>query len=205
MKKSIINSIIVIASLLFTYGLLEVLFRIFGLGGGVCMRPDPILGTMFIPGAKYRQSIEGFSEGKINSRGLREYEYSYAKPDNTYRIVILGDSFTEAFQVALDSTYHQILERSLNAKNKMKKYEVIALGKSGMGTLEEVLWYQMEGRNFHPDLVLCAFYLGNDFRDNSRELSSRRGSLDTKPFLLLKRKPSVSAQPLRHLCAVPGY
>jgi hypothetical protein len=182
-KKTVQNSLLVLLTFLFMYGFLDILFRILGIGGGVSMRPDPILGTALIPGAQYQQNIEGFSKGKINSLGLRDYEYSYTKPDNTYRIVILGDSFTEAAQVALDSAYHKILERALNRKNGKKRYEIIAMGKSGMGTLEELLWYRTEGRKYHPDLVMCAFYIGNDFRDNSRELSQRKGASVMKPFL----------------------
>jgi len=182
-KKTIQNLLLVLITLLFMYGFLDVLFRILGIGGGVYMRPDPILGTAFLPGALYQQSVEGFSKGKINSLGLRDYEHSYTKPDNTYRIVILGDSFTEAAQVTLDSAYHQILARALNRKTGKQRYEIIAMGKSGMGTLEELLWYRTEGRKYHPDLVICAFYIGNDFRDNSRELSKRKGASVMKPFL----------------------
>jgi hypothetical protein len=183
-KKNIFNSLVVFLTFLFIYAVLDISFRVLGIGGCVYLRPDPLLGTSLIPGACYRQSAEGFSKGKINSHGLRDYEYSYEKPENTFRIVILGDSFTEALQVALDSTFHQILERRLNAGHGGKKHEVIAMGVSGMGTLEEMLWYETEGRKYHPDLVLCAFFIGNDFRDNSRELSTRIVGSTPKPFLL---------------------
>jgi hypothetical protein len=183
LKKAVQNSLLVLLTLVFMYVFLDILFRIVGIGGGVYVRPDPLLGTALIPGARYEQRLEGFSKGKINSHGIRDGEYAYEKPDHTYRIIILGDSFTEAVQVALDSTYHKILERSLNAGRAKKHIEVIAMGKSGMGTLEELLWYRTEGRRYRPDLVICAFYIGNDFRDNSRELTRRAGGSVMRPFL----------------------
>ena len=184
MKKTVINLLIVLLTLEFIYAFFDILFRILGIGGGVHMRPDRLLGTALIPRAAYRQSSEGFSKGKINSHGLREYEYSYEKPRNTFRILIMGDSFTEALQVPLDSAFHQTLERSLNSGNGKKNYEVVAMGMSGMGTFDELLWYRTEGRKYRPDLVICAFYLGNDFRDNSRELTRRAAASTMRPFLL---------------------
>jgi hypothetical protein len=142
-----------------------------------------VLGSVLIPGARYRQSAEGFSQGKINSKGLRDVEHDYTKSPKAYRILIIGDSFTEALQVALDSTYFRRLSRLFNGNQLNASYEIVAMGRSGMGTLEEMLWYINEGRKYHPDLVLCAFYIGNDFRDNSYELTTGMRGRVFKPFL----------------------
>ncbi|HAJ79849.1 MAG TPA: hypothetical protein DCO75_08760 [Fibrobacteres bacterium] len=181
-KKTIINIITIFVSLICLFLLFEIIFRLFNIEPGIFSQPDPLLGVTLIPGAKYQNNSEGFSKGTINSHGLRDKEHSYSKPDNTFRIVILGDSFTEALQVDIDSAYHQHLSRLLNLTNT-KKYEIIAMGRSGMGTLEELLWYQREGRKYHPDIVVCAFYIGNDFRDNSRRLSNVHKRTILKPFL----------------------
>ena len=148
------SSLLTIASLIFCCLAIEVVFRIFGIGIYVYLRPDPLLGYSFIPGAAYKFDSEGYSHGTINSQGRRDYEYTYEKPKNTCRILIIGDSFTEAFQVALDSTFHKILERRLNAKKRKYTFEVIAFGRGGMGTLEEMLWYRKEAFRYHPDIVV---------------------------------------------------
>ncbi len=64
------------------------------------------------PGA-YFKDLYGV-EVKVNSKGLREYEYDYEKPPNTYRILVLGDSITFGWGVAFEKTYSKILEKKLN-------------------------------------------------------------------------------------------
>lgn len=78
--------------------------------------PDTTIGYRFRAGARYRWTDEGFSEGRMNSAGWRDHEYTEQKPAGTTRILFCGDSMTEALQVSLDSTFHKILERELNER-----------------------------------------------------------------------------------------
>ena len=55
-------------------------------------------GTTYIPQAYYRHTKEGFSEGYFNAHGFRDYERTYQKPENTFRILIFGDSYVEGLQ-----------------------------------------------------------------------------------------------------------
>jgi hypothetical protein len=52
---------------------------------------------------------------ETNSFGLRDVEFSLAKPEGTLRIVCLGDSVTYGAGVPFDETYEQQLERALKA------------------------------------------------------------------------------------------
>jgi len=161
--------------------ILEVIVRACGMGHPPYKRPDPLLGTRFIPKAVYLQTDEGYSHGRINSLGLRDREIPYEKPANRKRVLILGDSFMEAMQVGFDDSFSNLLQTTLGKTLPEDSVETINAGRSGMGTAEEYLWYVSEGFKYKPDLVLLAFYVGNDFRDNVRALAEQPV---LKPYIL---------------------
>ena len=127
-------------------------------------------GTTYIPNAYYRHTKEGFSEGFINSHGFRDYERSWEKAANTFRILVFGDSYVEALQVALDKAFPALLEEMLN-EGSSKRIEVLSLGQSGFGTADAYMRYQNFGVKYSPDLVILAFHTGNDFQNNSKHLN----------------------------------
>ena len=133
---------------------------------------DEFTGTRLRPGHRFVFRSEGYSSNVINSRGLRDREHSLAKPAGTLRIAILGDSYSEAFQVSQEKTFWAVLERELQAMPEYRNQtvEVINFGVSGFGTIQE--WQMLEhyARDYSPDLVLLAFLPGNDVRNNSRQL-----------------------------------
>jgi lysophospholipase L1-like esterase len=131
----------------------------------------PHKGTTYIPHAYYRHTKEGFSEGYINSHGFRDYERTYQKPMNTFRILVLGDSYTEALQVRLQNAFPALLEEKLNENSFSIRFEVLNLGQGGFGTADEYMRYLNFGVNYNPDLVLLAFLTGNDTRNNSKILN----------------------------------
>jgi len=127
---------------------------------------DPTLGYRFRPHARYRWADEGFSEGRINAAGWRDRDYTEAKPPGTTRILFCGDSYVEALQVPLDSTFHKRLERMLNAQAAPgHRFEVMAMGEGGAGTTQEYLMYRKWGARYDPDVVAVLFIL-NDPGDN---------------------------------------
>lgn len=152
--------------------MLEILLRITKYSTPAHGLADYYTGWRLGEGAYYYHTKEGKSEGYINSHGLRDYEFPYEKPDNTYRILVFGDSYTEARQVDLDSTFVKILERKLNegSPDAALNYEVLNMGVSGYGTANSYFLYTSEGVKYDPDLVILAFLTGNDIRDNSRKL-----------------------------------
>lgn len=103
---------------------------------------------------------------KLNSVGMHDGEHSRSKPTNTYRILMLGDSFIRAHQVQEEETSHQVLEDLLNGTQHSQRFEVISAGVDAWGTGQELLYYRSEGRLYKPDLVLLVFYIGNDITDN---------------------------------------
>jgi len=162
----------VAVSLLLTLGAAELVVRATGLAQPAWVQPDPVLGWSNRPDAPYTHRGEGASSGRINSRGLRDVEHELVKQPGTYRILVLGDSFSEAFQVPLEQSYPRILEARLNALPDVGPVEVINMSRSGMGTSQQRAWFLSEGRRYDPDLVLLQTYL-NDPVDNSPELGGR--------------------------------
>ena len=51
---------------------------------------------------------------RANSQGLHDMEYSLRKPENAYRVAVLGDSQTMASGVDREEAYHAVLESRLN-------------------------------------------------------------------------------------------
>jgi lysophospholipase L1-like esterase len=111
---------------------------------------------------KFQQAIS------FNSLGMHDTEHPLEKQPNTVRILMLGDSFIQAVQVSEAETAHQQLEDFLNADAapEQSNIEVISGGVVNWGTNQQLAYYREQGRQFQPDLVLLAFYLGNDFSDN---------------------------------------
>jgi hypothetical protein len=109
---------------------------------------------------------DGHWQFVTNSQGFRSYEdFHLEKPAGVFRVIALGDSMTEGFEVRQNYTFPMVLERYLR-KNGIKA-EVFNTGISGFGTAEELLYLENAGIKYQPDAVVLGFY-GNDFDDNVR-------------------------------------
>lgn len=95
-----------------------------------------------------------------NSKHLRDREYSFAKPVGTKRILVLGDSFAWGYGVGDDEIFTEVLEERLVKQEST--WEVLNTGVSGWGTDQQYLYFRSEGKRYEPDIVVVAFYLGND-------------------------------------------
>jgi len=167
LKNVLLHSLLVTASILVGLFLMEIGVRVFGLytfPRETFIEPHPELGWSHIPNkegyweiGKHRIAV------KINSKGLRDREYPYEKERGFFRILVLGDSFTEGFQVPLEATFCKVLERRL--RKKQRRIEVINGGFGGVGTDYQLLFLRREGYKYDPDLVVSAFFV-NDIYDN---------------------------------------
>lgn len=127
----------------------------------------------------------------INSAGLPDVEHSYHKPGGVYRILIIGDSFVEAYQVNLEQSFSRLLEKMLNERRSPEspRFEVIKAGYRSWGTDQEWLYFQCEGYKYQPDLVLLGFTV-NDVVDNytpiKAEMVGWPKNAPPKPFFTLE-------------------
>jgi len=109
----------------------------------------------------YEIRLPNITTIKINSDGFRDREFSIEKPNNTFRIICLGDSFTFGQGVELNESYPKVLERKLNSLNNGVKYEVLNFGVPGYNTWQEVEMLDVKGLKYSPDMVIFG-YVHND-------------------------------------------
>lgn len=115
------------------------------------------------------------------------------KPPETFRILVLGDSFIFGNTVNYENTIPYLLEKELKNKlekepsalqNQNKKIEVINLGMGGFSTTEEFLVFKEYGVKYEPNLILVGFYM-NDFQDSlnfKKRESSRKTTVEKVIF-----------------------
>ena len=99
-----------------------------------------------------------------NSQGFRDRERAFVRRDNAPRVLALGDSMTWGAGVSYDETFATLLEQSLNALTAGA--EVINLGVPGWGPHEELHLLKVYGVDFHPDVILLNFFIGNDIQND---------------------------------------
>ena len=162
--------------------LLEVGLRILGISSPRFFAWDYDLGFALRPNAEGWWRMEGEAYIRINSDGLRDRTHAKEKPPATLRIAILGDSFAAAMQVPIEQTFWSILERELKKCPAMdqQNVEIINFGVDKYGTAQELLTLQHTVWGYSPDIVILAFFTGNDVRDNSQALSN-----DPRPYFFI--------------------
>ncbi len=132
--------------------------------------PEPGLGHLHAPGVDLVQRGLDFEVGvRTNSLGLRDPERGRRRL-GVFRILSLGDSYAFGYGVEQDETYAAALERELGTR----RFEVINAGVSGYGTVSEARLLDRLAPALAPDLVLLAFFTGNDLVNNLRESGRMR-------------------------------
>lgn len=200
LRRLTANLALLLVSTTLTCAVLEVVFR--------HVAPQP-LGLRYFsreglllhyPGARIRYTRGEFtSTVTINSDGMRDREYPPGKPAGVYRVLVLGDSFTDALQVNDEEVWPKIVEGLLKRRTGggsgaatsagdgvARRIEVVNAGLSGQGTADELRYLEVFGARWEPDLVLLAFYCGNDVRDN---LSDDRVTFEDGVLDVRRRKP----------------
>ena len=97
-----------------------------------------------------------------NSAGWRDREYTVEKPPGTFRVAVIGDSFTMADGIEIEDVYHSLLEERLNAQGGARRYEFINFGVAGYQLPQYVAVMAKRALAYHPDLILVGFST-NDF------------------------------------------
>ena len=113
-----------------------------------------------------------------NSVGMADQEYQLEKPENTFRVAVVGSSWTMATSVEQEYTFHSILEDELSGASEDWNYEFLNFGVEHYGLRELVGTTKHRVLEWDTDLILfgiTAFsaYLRWDEPTENEELPDR--------------------------------
>ena len=112
----------------------------------------------------YHSSRDGRWRFITNRQGFRDTkDYEYKKLPSEFRVIVLGDSHMQGFEVRQQHTLSAVLERIL--KKKGMAAQVLNTGISGFSTAEQLAFIESEGIRYQPDAIVLGLF-GNDFDDN---------------------------------------
>jgi hypothetical protein len=143
----------------------------------------------------YEESLVGITKGgrtyaihrSQRRHGFRHFgDLHSLKP----KLLIIGDSFTQASAVSDTKTYAALLSR-------LVEMEVFAYGAGGYGTLQEYLILDRYFDEIKPDLILWQFCI-NDFINNDNELeqtSTANNNGLTRPYWINGAITHLSPKP----------
>lgn len=215
-RKILTNFALLAVSTLFSLLLLEQGFRIFlfgwdslsiaqmnslhGIGKSGMLRASEVTEVVYElePDLRTRFKLTPF---ETNRFGMRDQEYELAKPESTFRIAMVGDSFTLPSGVKIEEAFHSLLEDRLNHEGAGRRYEVLNFGVGGYSLRQYVGVVEDKATPFEPDLILIGYCGRNDHKHPAWHYKRE-----------WKRKPieysffsSFVLQGIRHARATKGY
>jgi lysophospholipase L1-like esterase len=114
-----------------------------------------------LPPAYYKDVMTSPGDYKTpfttNDKGMRgRMDFVYEKGAGTFRIAVLGDSFTFGMGVGDEELFTRLLEERLNAP-RGRRYEVYNFGVASYSPLLEYIYLKNEVVKYRPDLVILMF------------------------------------------------
>jgi len=148
----------------------------------------------------WHTSADGSWRFVTNNRGLRDSRnFAYEKPPGVVRVLSIGDSHTQGYEVRQEETFSAVLERYLESRSV--RAQVLNAGVSGFSTAEELAYLVNEGYRYKPDVVVVGFY-ANDFQDN---LKAGLFALDEKGRVIEESRSHLPGVKIQNVIyAIPG-
>ena len=137
---------------------------------------SPTLGWETAANVRLRYTHPAFGDISMSTgpRGFRRFDDTTA---TKIRVLVIGDSFTEAAQVSDGEAFFDEIARRLPGLG------IFAHGTGGYGTLQEVMILRRELDSIRPDVILWQLS-ANDFVNNDHFLESQSplSSRMTRPY-----------------------
>lgn len=93
---------------------------------------------------------------RTNSWGMRDREYPLAKPEGTFRVAVLGSSYSLPAGVEIEDAYHSVLEERLSAELAPRSYEFLNFAVGAHMPSQSVAMLIHRALRFDPDLVIVS-------------------------------------------------
>lgn len=173
-KETIIRTWMMAASALLTYAIADLALGYFLIPRlSPPMLKDEIVHHKLTPNSSslFRSRDYNYIQS-VNRFGLRGSTIAELKPPNTYRILMLGDSFTMGKGVGDDLTFASLLEAGSNTStqaNHGKKTQVLNAGVDSYAPILSFLQLKEIAPTFRPDMVI----LNLDMSDLMQETAYR--------------------------------
>ena len=164
-----------------------------------------------IRGSMYRPLISGIHKGEqftTNQWGIRGPDISKAKPPGSYRIAMLGSSYTVGAGVPVDDIFPSRVVQKINRGSSgtgPQTYEYLNLAYGGDSILRRLARLEKQALEFGIDLVLDMAITDEMYLAvrNLRDIA-RKPSLDVDPYLrdVIRRAgvtPDMSDDQIEHL------
>lgn len=103
---------------------------------------------------------------KTNSKELRDHHFRKKKPENNFRILVVGNSFTFGRGVNITESYPKVLQRKLNHGLQGINVQVINAGVPGNRMDDYHRFIEQHGSTFNPDVIMVSF-TANDWISQS--------------------------------------
>jgi lysophospholipase L1-like esterase len=130
---------------------------------GQILKPSSVPGLVY----EFKPNTQGCYRGGYHlanrdGQRSRSFEpFARPKPQDTFRFVLLGDSYAYGQSVPYEGTFGAELERLLTAKHAGRRVEVINAGVPGYNTAQEAAYLEARGMSYEPDCIVVIF-VSND-------------------------------------------
>lgn len=126
---------------------------------------DDHFGWVTIPNVNSKREMPPY--GIVEYSTLEDGFRVFGDTAGSRKVMVVGDSYTQARVVNDGRTYYQELGRRLDS-------EVFAFGSGGWGTFQQFMMIDRYVDEIRPDVVVWQMH-GNDFYDNSWRLAATAG------------------------------
>ncbi len=133
-----------------------------------------------------------------NEAGFRDKPFTPEKHEDTFRIIVVGDSISFGWYEWLEETYPKILESMLNDNaGNGTKYEVYNMGVGGYNAEQEFEIVRTRAVEYDPDLIVLQYCINDDLvgMDSGLYDHFTRSSIKTVNLLMRIWKLMIQFQP----------
>jgi lysophospholipase L1-like esterase len=129
------------------------------------MRINPLFSKQLDPHKAYPYIYNGIKTDLTSfveltypdTRNPNKIRYSFKKPENTLRVVVVGDSITEVWPLPNFKNFTDFLQQELLKNFPNKKIEVLPIGVGGYNTWAEMHFFQDHLLDLEADIFLLQY------------------------------------------------